>query len=61
MMTSLEETRRWMMKPIDIFRYTCVVHENRRKDGWKGGANVAEVFKRAVVVEMLGELGELGE
>ena len=32
-----------------------------RKDGWKGGANVAEVFKRAVVVEMLGELGELGE
>ena len=32
------------------------------KDGCKGGAYVAEVLKRAVVVERrLAELGELGE
>ena len=38
-----------MMTPSDIVRYTCVVQEGR--DGWKGGAYVAEVLKRAVVVE----------
>ena len=42
------------MTPSDIVRYTCVVQyyvEQKKKDGWKGGAYVAEVLKRAVLVE----------
>ena len=40
----------------------CSIEQEKRKDGWKGGAYVAEVLKRAVVVEkrLVGRVGRVG-